>query len=162
MFCWIHDKTLIFLLPGTVIQGLKALAFVGHLPYSPSFSLVYLSIVKPTLTFGWKCAELWLYRVSCSFYTWLPCCWVVLRILFRMEVTVAQSITNRSLLSPARLKYSPLLSFQFRNTNDYIAEDNVLFFLSSSMWPPRLWLSQSNVCEWCVLGTHRVYQGLPL
>lgn len=156
MFCWIHDKNLIFLLPGTVSQGLKAVGFVFHLCYTPAFSLAYLSIIKPALTFAWKCAKPWLYVVSCSwacFYTGCLLARMVLRILFLMEV--AQSISNTSLFSPARLRYSPFLSFQFRNTNDNMQGDNVLFFLSNSVYLPSLWLSQSNVCEWCVLGRHR-------
>lgn len=76
--------------------------------------------------------------------------WVVLRILFLMQVTVTQSTTNTSLLSPARLRYSPLLSFQFRNISDNMTGDNVLFLLSNSMYLPRLWLislmSVSGVC----------------
>lgn len=33
------------------------MSFVCHLLYTPSFSLAYLSIIKPILTFVWKCAE---------------------------------------------------------------------------------------------------------
>lgn len=49
MFCLINDKNLLFLLPGNVIQGLKTVGFVCHLPVTPSFSLAYLSIIEPTL-----------------------------------------------------------------------------------------------------------------